>query len=265
MPPLFIGAVIGWVAGLLGNVGSALVSVAAVVWPIVERVWTAFKFVFDKTAKAIGHFATAAARFTQHVWFNYLGPFFGAVWKLIERFASFLDSVFGPVLDIIEDVYGWIEHILDRVIFPILDAIRRARLFFSGLAALGVKWAKRVDDILATIETQIIEGLNFVLKSLNIAVQWINYLADPHGWIQPQPFLLSIWRWAGGVVSILIAAGIDPRTAFQFEENTRKAEGEDRGVTITEVTDRFSRDLNLTIPGVQAAIDRFRTDSTLQR
>jgi hypothetical protein len=100
-------------------------------------------------------------------WTDVLKPLLVKVAKLIDQFRKWLEHIFKPLIDFVTKIRTWLQRIYKDVLRPILDIIDAFRLFLRGLGALGVDWAKELDQQLGRLEQKLTAPLLLAIKTVN--------------------------------------------------------------------------------------------------
>ena len=209
-------AVLGFVASLFIDLGRIVLKVVNVLRPVLTKVFDVTKAIFVRVSQAVGVAVRAVVKGVRIFWDKFLKPIGLTLKRWFLKFEEFLRRVTQPIFDVLQKINDILQKVWDRVIAPILTAIGRVRLVLRGLAALGVDWAKVLDDKLAAVENRIVTTFNDITQFINQITDFLDSLLTPFGWIQGRPWLLSTWKWGGGMASILVGLGIP----LDLEERT---------------------------------------------
>lgn len=219
MYPLFWGALVGLLGSLFVKVGGLILQVVRHVMPIVQRVFEVIRNALVAVGTNAGRFFRAISNAVRSVYNNVVAPIIDSVRRFYDKFQAFLKRVFGPVIKVIDAVQRTLVKIWDKVIAPILSFLDKVRLALAILAKLGVPWAERLGEIVASIQREIFNRFRQVQNWVNRATWWLDILLDPRGWIKSTPFLYTIFRYAGNVVNLLTKladpAGLHNETLVQ--------------------------------------------------
>lgn len=207
----FWAALIMLIGSLFANVGRIVMDVIRAIGPIFQAVWNGINVVIRTIGENAGRFFRTIANGLRSVWDGVIKPVVDAVWKVIDKFKQFLDRVFAPIRAAFEWVTKLLDTIWTKVIAPILDAIEKIRAVLRILAELGVPFAARLEQILQTIESAIFNAFREVVNWVNTVSSWFDLLLDPRGWIRSTPFLMTVWKFGGNIVNLLVALGADVR------------------------------------------------------
>lgn len=248
-------AVLAFVSSLFIDLGRIVLKVVNVLRPVLEKVFDVTKAVFIRVSEAVGVAVRAIVKGVRIFWDKFLKPLGLTLKRWFEKFEAFLKRVTQPIFDVLERINAILQKVWDKVIAPILTAIQRVRLVLRGLAALGVDWAKVLDQKLAAIENRIVSVFNDITEFVNNIADFVDSLLTPFGWIQGRPWLLSTQKWAGGMMSIFFGLGIpidlDERSARILAEAEPGGIDESlRALAAGEVERR---------PGIQDALVRLRS------
>lgn len=203
MPPLFFGALIGVIVGVFAAVGSAIISVLTVVGPIFLSVFNTIKTVVVTVGRLAGTFFRFVAGAVRALWDNVLKPIVDAARTFYSRFKEFLLKVFGPVISIFDKIQEALTWVWTKIISPILDGIDQIRRALRLLAAIGVPFTARLEEVLARIQREIFNRFRQIQNWVNTATFWLDILLDPGGWIKATPFLYTVFRFSGNVVNVI--------------------------------------------------------------
>lgn len=143
---------------------------------------------------------------------SFFKSIFSAILKGIVKFGAWLAAIFGPILKHLRQISQYIDRLYRTYVVPILRWIRLARLFLTLLKALGVKWAKKLDAILGTIQNDIQRAFLTIRGYLNILIDLANILADPTMLLRRPTTLLSIMRISRAAVRMF--TGLPPGFFF---------------------------------------------------
>jgi hypothetical protein len=260
MPILFWGAFFGFLGSIFVSIAKVVVEVVGVIVPIIVRVFTALGGVLVRVGRAFGDFARTIARgakaFVDHV----VKPVIKAVSDAFGKLARFFDRVTAPIKAVLERVNRALDWVWSRVIAPILDAIQRIRAVLKLLAALGADWARKLDEILAQIETRIYDTFREVRNWVNTFELWLDLLLHPGGWIRSFPFLYTVFKWQGNIMGILVNLGLDPHA----KERVDLVRADHPQLPVTETVTRFNSRYYADHWGVQSAIARLKTRTTFR-
>ena len=203
MPVLFIGFIIGLIVSAFVSVATAVVSVLAVVVPIFIQVFGVIKSVALSIASNAGRFFRFIVDSSRAVFDRVLMPIVDAARRYYDKFTAFLRRVFDPIIKIFDRIQDVLNKIWDKIIAPILSAIDKVRLVLKLLGALGVPFAKKLEELLQRIQREIFNRFKQVQNWVNTATFWLDWLLDPRGWIKSTPFLHTIFRYGGNVMNII--------------------------------------------------------------
>lgn len=203
MPVFFLGALIGLIVSVFVSVGSAIVSVLAVVVPIFVQVFSVIKSVVAQIASGAGRFFRFIADAARSLYADVLKPIVDAARTYYARVKQFLQSVFGPIIEIFESIQRFLNKVWTDVIAPILDALDKARMALRLLARLGVPFVAKIEEVLQRIQSEIFKRFQQVQGWLNTVTFWLDILLDPRGWIRATPFLYTVFRFGGNIVNVI--------------------------------------------------------------
>ena len=132
---------------------------------------------------------------------------------LITRIHDYLSKIFGPLLKHIRQIIDAYRQLWNTYVKPIYDFLQRLRRVLVLFRLLGFKWAKQLDQRIVALENAITQSFLGVLANLNRLADWINFIIDPFGLIQPNVWLGSIAQSVGAMIGIVF--GQMSSTSFQ--------------------------------------------------
>lgn len=203
MAPLFFGALIGIIVGVFVRVGTAIITVMKIVGPIFLRVFNVVKDVVVSLGKGAGRFFRFIADAARGIYNNVLKPIVDGARTFYNRFKDFLLKVFDPIIQIFDRIQAALTWVWTKIISPILAGIDEIRRALRLLAAIGVPFAARLEDVLARIQREIFERFRQIQNWVNTATFWLDILLDPGGWIKSTPFLYTVFRFGGNMVNVI--------------------------------------------------------------
>lgn len=151
----------------------------------------------------LGKFFTRIWSLLRRFWTDVLKPILVKVGKLIEALKHLLERIFKPIIDIITKVRGWLQKIYNNFVKPILDIIDAFRLFLRGLGALGVDWAKDLDQKLGELETKLTAPLLTAIKYLNQLASLVDRIMTLDGLFQKLIWIQSLAGYRKPTIAFL--------------------------------------------------------------
>jgi hypothetical protein len=174
---------------LLGGLGDAVHSVFSTLWSWLTNLWQ---------------------------WFH--DHIIQKLQDLIDKIKDKLKKIFGPLLCHLRQQIDAYKKLWNQYVKPIIDFLQRVRMALLIFRLLGFKWAKKLDQRIVALETAITQSFLGVLANLNRLADWLNYIIDPFGLIQPSVWLGSIAQSVGAIVAIIggrmSAAGPTPKGGY---------------------------------------------------
>src|SRR5215471_3098732 len=132
---------------------------------------------------------------------------------LIDKIKDKLTKIFGPLLCHLKIEIDAYKKLWNTYVKPIFDFLQRVRRVLVIFRLLGFKWAKKLDQRIVALENAITQSFLGVLANLNRLADWINFIIDPFGLIQPNVWLGSIAQSVGAMIGIVF--GQMSSTSFQ--------------------------------------------------
>jgi len=201
---------------------------------IIAAIWEGIKWVAEKAAiiaTAVWQAVKAAGIYTWHglkwlgkeigtgvQWLRDRAADFANWWK--ERAAPWLASALGKIDAWFKSHFGWLftwvhriqsvlEWVYKNVLRPLLTFLEVTRLVLRVLAALGVKWAAKLDAALGQLESKLLGYFLALTKFVNSIADILNVLFNPWGAVRRSLFLWSLWAYVGEISTLLRIAHID--------------------------------------------------------
>jgi hypothetical protein len=178
---------------------------------------------------------------------------------LFNRLHDLLEKILGPILKHVRAAIAmyrwyWLHYI--KPLFDFLQRVRRALVIFR---LLGFQWAKDLDAKIAQLESAITRSFLGVLANLNTIANWINYILDPFGLIQPNVWLSSIKQSIGAMLGLGYGTMHDPGFASSPMQYSTPADF----WTASNMSNRFkSRSAGGTLPEDDACVASLRASAT---
>lgn len=198
---------IGSFLGGLGDVLSALVNqiIAAIIF-LVNLLAQVFIFLYTLLV-AVFQFLLKALTSIWHA-FKDVGHFF--MDNVIKPIVNFLDRAFrwlhdtiAPVLKWLKRLRQWYDDYFRRYVRPVLQVISRIRQMLVLLKIFHIKWASKLDNLLAKVQARIIHNFEVMRQRINQIITWIDIFTDPRGILRAGPLAASIGLSVGTIVATL--------------------------------------------------------------
>lgn len=152
--------------------------------------------------------------------------FIGALWNwlrdsilkkiidTIRKIHDYLKNLFKPLTDMINRYRLMLRQLFQQYVKPILDFLQRVRKVLLIFRLLGFKWAKALDARIVKFENEISAAFLGTWRNLNILSDWINFIVDPFGLIQPAVWLGSIAQSIGAIIASVQHAQLSAPPAY---------------------------------------------------
>lgn len=190
----------------LNGVWSAILDLASWVYNLLGEVWAWIQNLWDWLKNHI------------------IGPLIAWLRQWHARLVAFLK----PLIDCINKLrklYAWYWQ---NILKPVIDKIQRLRQFLVIFRLLGFKWAQQLDSYLVKMEQTIQRNLLAVGANLNILSQWVNFILDPLGNLQPSLLVGSVFKSIGAIWGIIWDKQNVPLVASDAAAQSRDAHQFDR-------------------------------------
>ena len=197
-PPILAFPIIGAIVGFLGKLfgifkGAALVVLQAALYAlraVVVHLGNAIMSVAHWAAKLLPKLFEPL----KWVWGPVLRPFFGWLVDRVTALVKWLRRIFDPIFRVLDRVLDWTDRVYDMFIRPILDVIDRARQIVRVLSGLGVEWAEKLDEVLATLERKLVEPILVLRSYLNRVIDVLDRVITFDYLFQRAPMLQTLVR-----------------------------------------------------------------------
>lgn len=189
-----ISAAISFVAGILGDVGAGIAAAAEATvtflahslgW-LASRTWGLMR----DTGAMFSKVWTGA----KFVWNDAVKPFFGWLHDKFEALKGWFDRTLSPVLKWAQRARGYIEDQYRRFVRPILNALHTTKTVLDVLARLHVPFAQKLENVVADIESTLLENYLRIIGYVNHAIDFLNSVLTSDGLLQRACFLRSAER-----------------------------------------------------------------------
>jgi hypothetical protein len=171
------------IIGFLQWMMQTLVSVFQFLWGVLVAV---FQF-FYNLALTIG-------KFFAHVWNDWIKGWLQDFWNLYRKVHDWLEGILSPIINFIAKIRAWVDWVFKTYIKPFLSLLNQVRSFLNILAAMGVSWAKTLDQWVTRLEGRITSAFLTLQNYLNTALGILNALADPLGLFRRPTLVMSMRR-----------------------------------------------------------------------
>lgn len=177
------------------------------------EVWEAV----TRALQRLGLLAKVVANIFKRLWTDIIRPFIAGWVKWIQNVAALLKKWLGPIVDFLRRVRDEILKFYERFVRPVLDAIDIARRVLRIAAALGLDWAKALEQKLTRVTEIITEPFLKIVAKLNEAIDWINRIITIDGLLQRFTLFRSLWMYRRIFVNFTVNTGF--RKATQTEKD----------------------------------------------
>ncbi len=174
---------------------------------------------------------------------NIFGFSFQSLSEAWKSFKKLMDSIFKQVVlaalkklyDLYKKLQAWVKklkawldkfHALQRkyqiaALRRVINLIQRARKILVIFRILHLKFARKLDHWLSSVESRIIGAQYRHARKTNEIIFWIDFLVDPTALFKLSPLAQSIYRYVRGLRGVL---GIPESRPLTPDEETRQAQ-----------------------------------------
>lgn len=235
----FWGLVIGVITWIWRGVEAAGKITLTALGYSVKLLWT----FAQKTANAlidVGHGVLTglqkAWKFFELTYEKVLKPAWTKFWRWFDKFRSWLDQTFGPVIEWLRELRDNLLGFWKTYVRPWLDLIDATRRVLRVLSSLGLSWARELDRKLAELSERIERPFRVLLAKVNEVINLVNRVVTLDGLIQRVALIRSMER----DVRFFHRALVNWRIAPLGADDWRHVKGALDRRTPAEVTAEFS-------------------------
>ena len=170
--------------------------VASIVWSV-KFLWALAIELYNGAISLGGLIQTGFKKawdFLSTIYDDVLKPAWGKFWTLFDRFRTWLNATFGPVLKFLQAVRNDVLGFYHDWIRPVLDIIDAARGILRVLELLHIKFAAALDAYLGQLEALINKPFQELLSKLNLVVDFVNRIETADGLIQRVAHIRTLQR-----------------------------------------------------------------------
>lgn len=167
------------VGDIFGQLASIISEIFSFLWNVMAQL---FSFLWNTQVAVFNwNFSTflSVGKFFQNIWTNYIK--IGLLWvmKEIGKLWSFLHRILDPILKWLVKLRHWYDTHILKVLMKQIQMIQKVRQFLVLLRIFHVKWAQKLDDLLASMQGKITYSIEVVRGTLNQIISWIALVTDP--------------------------------------------------------------------------------------
>jgi hypothetical protein len=208
---------LGSVGDIFGEIASLVAQVFAVLWHVMVAlftfIWNTLVAVFNFLVSVFQNVAKLFAR----LWTDYVKPAINGLFNFIAKIYSAIHRVLDPLMRWIQKIRAWYDTHILPILKKQIQMIQRVRQFLTILRIFHVKWAQRLDDKLAGIQSKITDSIELVRGYLNMVISWIALITDQTNVIRRS--VLGSWLLSHlGALKRIVGYG-DGRQITQAEQD----------------------------------------------
>jgi hypothetical protein len=217
-----------------------LISIVEVLWKGVEIAGRVALAVLQYSVHLLWRFVTIIARgvgeAAQFAWrglragwdllkdtyARVLKPAWQFFWKWVDKVERWLERTFGPLMAWLRRVRAWLLDFWAVYIRPILDLLDISRRALRVLAALGLDWARALDQKIADLEERIEAPFRALVAKVNDVINIVNRIMTADGLFQRLTYIRTLQRDWNLAWKTLVAGYTKPVTDAQRSETDAK-------------------------------------------
>jgi hypothetical protein len=153
------------------------------------------------------------AKFLHHIWENYVKAAIRWLASHVLKLRAWLKRTIGPILKRLQKIKQWYdEHILKQQL-RLLQMIQRIRRILGILRLFHIKWAAKLDNVLADVQNRIRRDIALIRGTLNQIINTLALAFDPTLIIRRNALGASLLSMLGAVKRIFGYGSNRPLTA----------------------------------------------------
>ena len=207
-----IGAIVGFLAGLFGGG----------VPRAIKRAFEGVRAALAATAENLLHFTWRGLRALGAVlraalgsWVRILRPLLNWAVRQLGRLRRLYERILRPYLRAIDAIRRKILEIYERHVRPIIVMIERLRRVLFVLRLARLKFAERLDRVLADVERRLLEPIYVALSKINELSGWLNVILRADVLLQADVLLGSVDEYVDDITAIFVHRFTGGETADQ--------------------------------------------------
>jgi hypothetical protein len=207
-----------------------LIAVVEVLWKGVEVAGKVALAILQYSVQLLWRFATLIAKgvgeAAQFAWkglragwqllkdtyTHVLKPAWQFFWKWVDKIERWLERTFGPLMAWLRRVRAWLLDFWAVYIRPILDLLDISRRALRVLGALGLEWARALDQKIADLEERIEAPFRALVAKVNDVINIVNRIMTADGLFQRLTFLKTLARDYAHAWSVVLQGFNKPLT-----------------------------------------------------
>lgn len=133
--------------------------------------------------------------------------------RIIDDLKAKLGKILDPIIAHAKAVRDLWDHLFNRFIAPILQAIQHIRQTLTIFKVFHLKWATALDSRLAKLEGEIASRFLIVKQKLNQAITTIELWTDPYGYIKDVAIWPALTQSIAGLRGLILGFNFTSTTA----------------------------------------------------
>jgi len=230
-----------------------LIAVVEVLWKGVEVAGKVALAILQYSVQLLWRFATLIAKgvgeAAQFAWkglragwqllkdtyTHVLKPAWQFFWKWVDKVERWLERTFGPLMAWLRRVRAWLLDFWAVYIRPILDLLDISRRALRVLGALGLEWARALDQKIADLEERIEAPFRALVAKVNDVINIVNRIMTADGLFQRLTYIRTLQRDWNLAWKTLVAGYTKPVTDAQRKETDAKVAGKSQQQVTSDV------------------------------
>lgn len=207
---LSLGTVASMIKGALGAAAAAIATATdQVVAAAMSGIQKALNAIGNALQQVFGELARLAGlilKFLQGLLLDIVHLLVTAVGKIAAMLKDVLQNGIVPILNALQKARNYLIHLYERFFRPLLVFVQDVRQVLAILKAFHIRFATKLDGILADIQSKISTPLLYLLKYTNQLANYLNLILTFNYLIQKPLFLNSLNAYMGSALALQINA-----------------------------------------------------------
>jgi len=183
--------------GLLDALGAAIDDIIAFLQWLLQELVAIFTYMWDVFAGSDNYLYGQnfyGESIFKTIWNSIIKKILLDIVLVLTKIHDWLEDHLGPIVDFLKKARAWFDRIFKQYIKPFLQLLQFVRKFLEILRLFGVKWAAKLDAVLAKVQADVMNVFLQVKAFLNGIIDILNILTDPLGLLRKPTIVLSMRR-----------------------------------------------------------------------
>jgi hypothetical protein len=201
---------LNFLIAVLQFIWQVLVAVANFIFSVLQFVWKFLTTLFSDISKAF-----------KWIWQRIIKEGLTKLLTAFIKVREWLTKIFGPLICYLLAIRCWIDWAFNKFVKPILDAIAHIRMVLKLFRLLGIKWAAKLDAILAKVQADILKAYELIRQNLNQVISWLQLIIDPTFLLRRIPLFGALIRSKEELRNLELQAIVHPISQDEADKMNR--------------------------------------------